>query len=75
MTDDLGVCEFKMSMKTDKKFVNYTDFNKENPPYNRFIRKNNEDKYFLKGASNQIELYIEIITGDINIEINGNKYD
>ena len=71
--NDRSLCSAYINMKTDKKFVNYTDFTKEKPPYHRFIRQNNEDKYFLQNSDNEIQLYIEEITGNISIEINGKK--
>ena len=71
--DSKSICSLNTNMKTDKKFVNYTDFTIEKPPYCRFIRQDNEDKYFLQKSDNQIQLYIEKITGDISIEINGKK--
>ena len=65
------LCSVNINMKTDKKVLNYTDFTLTQPPYQRYIRKNNEDKYFLRRSDNPIHLYIEKITGDFSIEING----
>ena len=71
-----NICSAYINMKTDKKAINYTDFTLKQPPYQRFIKKDNEDKYFLKPSKNPIHLYIEKITGDFSIVINGkdNKY-
>ena len=43
------------------------------PPYQRFIRKSNEDKYFIKRSNSPIHLYIEKIIGNFIIEINGKE--
>ena len=58
MQKDINICSAIINMKTDNKLINNTDFNSAFPPYQRFIRKNNIDKYFLKGTDNPIHLYI-----------------
>ena len=68
--DGRHICSSSINMKTDNKVINNTAFNYAFPPYQRFIRKDNVDKYFLKGTSNPIHLYIEKFAGDIKININ-----
>ena len=57
-------------MKTNGKLINNTDFNFALPPYQRYIRKNNVDKYYLRGTDVPIHLNIETVSGDINVKIN-----
>ena len=72
---DGDFCFSYINMKTDKAIINNTDFVKEVPPYRRFIRKGNEDLYFLKGNKEKdIYLNIETFTGNINIEISPDDY-
>ena len=73
--DGRNVCSSSINMKTDKKLINITDFNKALPPYQRLIKKNNVDTYFLKGTKNPIHLSIEIIAGNIKIVINHKNYE
>ena len=68
------ICTFNINMKTNKNEVKNTDFTHVFPPYKRFIRKDNEDKYLFEGKNHPIYLYIEILSGKINIEINPNNY-
>ena len=63
------ICVFNINMKTDKNYVKNTDFTHVFPPYKRYIRKDNKDKYLFEGKNHPIYLYIEIFTGKINIEI------
>ena len=67
--NNVRICSASINMKTDSKEINNTDFHLSLPPYQRFIRKNNKDVYFLKGRKNPIHLYIEKTAGDISIEI------
>ena len=68
-----NLCAVNINMKTNKKMVNFTDYTLMEPPYQRFISKNNEDKYFIERSNNPIHLYIEKITGNFIIEINGKE--
>ena len=67
------ICSSIINMKTDNKIINNTEFNSALPPYLRFIREKNVDKYLIKATNNPIHLYIEKITGDISININQNN--
>ena len=68
-----NLCAVNINMKTDKKIVDFTDYTLMEPPYQRFIRKSNEDKYFIKRSNSPIHLYIEKIIGNFIIEINGKE--
>ena len=61
--DQRYICTLSINMKTDNRLINNTDFHLALPPYQRFIRKDNVDKYFLKGTNNPIHLHIEKIVG------------
>ena len=63
------ICISNINMKTNKKVVNNTEFSEVFHSHPRFIRKNNEDKYFFKGKDEDFYLYIEALSGYINIEI------
>ena len=67
---DARFCLTYINMKTNNTPKFYNDFFKEVLPYRRFIRKDNEDFYFLKGNEKQ-EMYlnIETFTGEIKIEL------
>ena len=67
-----NTCISNINMKTDNKIINITDFNTFYPSYQRFIRKNNKDKYFFKGKDKPIYLYIETFSGKINVIISPN---
>ena len=73
--DKKTLCSSIINMRTDNNIIDNTDFNLIFPPYPRFIKENNIDKYVLNATDNPIHLYIETITGDIEIEINGNPKD
>ena len=68
-----NVCIANVNMKTNTKYITNTNFNKYYPSYCRFIRKNNEDKFFIEGKKNQINLVIEIYSGELEIKISNNN--
>jgi hypothetical protein len=68
--DKRKICSSMINMKTNGKLINNTDFNFALPPYQRYIRKNNVDKYYLRGTDVPIHLNIETVSGDINVKIN-----
>ena len=67
--DRRSMCSSIINMKTDNKLIDNTAFNLALPPYQRFIIKNNIDRYLIRGTDYPIHLYIEKISGDIEIEI------
>ena len=46
------------------------DYSQNNAPLYKFIRKDEETKYLFKGIDEMVYLNIEIISGDIDIQIN-----
>ena len=68
--DGRHICSTITNMKTNNNLINNTAFNYALPPYQRFIMKDNVDKYFIRGTDAPIHLYIETISGEITININ-----
>ena len=62
-------CSAYINIRTNNKEIKITDFIKENPPYYKFLNKDVEHKYFIGGNSNPIYLYLETISGEVNIDI------
>ena len=66
------ICSTIINMKTNNKLINNTAFNYALPPYQRFIRKDNVDRYFIRGTDDPIHLYIEKVSGEITVNVNNN---
>ena len=64
-----STCISTINMKTNLKFINNTDFFKEFPSSRKFLSKNDKDKYFLKGNNKEKLLYIELFSGNVEVNI------
>ena len=66
-------CDLSENILNDKNKLNMIDYSQNNAPLYKFIRKDEETKYLFKGIDEMVYLNIEIISGDIDIQINSEE--
>ena len=64
------LCFIKEDMSFDKTTINMNGYKQLNHPLYKYIRKDEENKYFFKGTNNKIYLNVETFSGQISITTN-----
>ena len=64
------LCFIREDILIDKNIINMSGYSELNHPLYKYIRKDDENKYFFKGTKNKIYLNLETFSGLISISTN-----